>query len=459
MDSRAVARSAAVAVVSQGVTTAVSALTVLLLAGRLDEVQYGLWQFFLLISGYSGLFHLGLCDGVYLTCGGHDYTSLDLPRLGTLLRGMTAIQLASAAALSALSALMLDGWQMWAIILALIYMPIFNANAYLGCLAQATGHCTRYSVSVMLDRVCFAAGTAAATLAGVTDFRVYAGICVFARLVSTAFLTFTERIVVTAPLCRIGRLGRELRPGVRLLVASLAGQLWASAPRWAILWRMGEEELGRVSLLITLSGMLTQVASQLAMVLFPALRREDGATRARLLGKLSGAIRLALPTVLFFLHPLGQLIGLILPRYAPDTYLLAALLPAGLLDTHTQLVSLTEMKVAHRERIMMALELACGGLGLALCLGAAALGGDRLTVLLFAAFCAATRCIAATACTAPAHRATETVQTAAFALICLAYIPLYLCAEPLWCFALLYVLYLSLTLILRCARRARREEA
>lgn len=453
MDKRAVARSAAVAVVSQGVTTAVSALTVLLLAGRLDEVQYGLWQFFLLIGGYSGLFHLGLCDGVYLACGGSDYTSLDLPRLGTLLRGMTAIQLAAAAALSALSALTLGGGRMWAVILALIYMPLFNAGAYLGNLAQATGHCTRYSVSVMLDRVCFAAGTATAALGGVTDFRVYAGICIFSRLVSAAFLAFTERRVVTAPHCRVDGLGRELRPGARLLVANLAGQLWASAPRWAILWRMGEAELGRVSLLITLSGMLTQVASQLAMVLFPALRREDGAARARLLCKLGGTIRLALPAVLLFLRPLGWLIGLILPRYAPDSYLLAALLPAGILDAHTQLVSLTEMKVARREGRMMVLELACGGLGLALCLGAAALGGDRLTVLLFAAFCAAVRCVAATACTESAGRTAETVRAAAFALVCIVSIPLNLYVGT-WCFAALYALYLSLTLILRRARRA-----
>lgn len=449
VDKRAVVRAAAVAILAQGITTAVSALTVLLLAGRLDELQYGLWQFFLLIGGYSGLFHLGLCDGVYLCCGGGDYDSLDLSRLGTLFFRMTLWLSGVAAVLGVAASFALNGGRMWAILAALIYMPLFNAHAYLGCLAQATGHCSRYSASVMLDRGCFALGTLASALAGVTDFRAYAAVCIASKLISLILLVITERRVVFAPHCRVSQISNELRPGARLLTANLAAQLSTSAPRFAILWRMGESELGRVSFFITLSGMLTQLASQLAMVLFPALRREDSRSVTQVLGRLGGAVRLALPASLMLIKPLGFFVGLILPRYAADTDLLAILLPMGVLDVHTQLVSLTELKVAHRERRIMVLEAVCGGLGLVLCFTAAALGGSRSAVLLCAALLSGVRCVGAAVCARfslspralSPHERADVIRVAVFSALCLLSAPLNL-GLGTWSYALLYLIYL-----------------
>ena len=45
MDSKRLVRAAAVAFLSQGVTAAVNALTVFMLAGKLSAAEYGLWQF------------------------------------------------------------------------------------------------------------------------------------------------------------------------------------------------------------------------------------------------------------------------------------------------------------------------------------------------------------------------------------------------------------------------------
>ncbi len=382
------------ALLAQGVTTAVSALTVLLLAGRLDDGQYGLWQFFLLIGSYSGLLHLGLCDGVYLSCGGMLPEQLDAPRLGTLFRGMTALQLSAAALLSLIALRLGSGERLWAVIAALAYMPIFNAHAYLGCIAQATGHCMRYSASVMLDRLCFAAGAVTAVLAGAHGFGVFALITICSRLCATVLLCVTERRIAFAPHCRVHDIGRELRPGARLLLANLAGQLTTGAPRWAILLSLGEAALGRISLLITLAGMLTQLAAQLAAVLFPALRRERGDALERSMERLSAASML-LPILLLLMRPMQWGIGLLLPRYAEDSYLLSLLLPTALLDTRTQLVSLTELKVRRRDASLLALEGSFGVTELILCLGAAALGAGRVMILALSALASAGRCVAA----------------------------------------------------------------
>ncbi len=430
MDKRALAGSAVAAIAAQGVTVAVSALTVLLLAHRLDEGQYGLWQFFLLIGSYSGLLHLGLCDGVYLTCGGLRRDQLDAPRLGTLFRSMTLLQLAAAVVLSLAASAFGSGARLTAIVAALIYMPVFNAHAYLGCIAQATGHCGCYSASVMLDRVCFAGGTLVAFWLGAQSFLTFAVITVAARLCALLLLTVTERRVVFAPHLRVHEPGRELRPGSRLLMGNLLGQLTTGAPRWAVLFSLGEAELGRISLLITLSGMLTQLASQLGMVLFPALRRET-ALGERTMNSLRRWARL-LPLLLLLLHPLRWVIGRLLPRYADDSQLLAILLPTALLDMHTQLVSLTELKVRRLEGRLLALECSAGLAALALCLGAALVGAGRGVILTLSTLVAAGRCVAAEAlCRGASGRALKRLRSALptviFALFCLATIPLRLC--------------------------------
>lgn len=424
MDKRALAGSAAAAVAAQGVTIGVSALTVLLLAHRLDDEQYGLWQFFLLIGSYSGLLHLGLCDGVYLTCGGLRRDQLDAPRLGTLFRSMTLLQLAAAAVISAAALTLGGGARLTATVAALIYMPVFNAHAYLGCIAQATGHCGCYSASVMLDRICFAGGTAVAFLRGADGYLTFVAVTVAARLCAVVLLTVTERRIVFAPHVRVREPGRELRPGSRLLMGNLFGQLTTGAPRWAVLLGLGEAELGRISLLITLSGMLTQLASQLSMVLFPALRRERSLGE-RTMDSLRRWARL-LPVLLLLLQPLRWVIALLLPRYADDSQLLAILLPTALLDMHTQLISLTELKVRRREGRLLAMECSAGLGGLALCLGAALAGAGRTVILTLSALVAAGRCVAAEAlCLEPDRRQLERLlPTVIFALFCLATVPL-----------------------------------
>ncbi|MDD7676397.1 MAG: hypothetical protein PUJ09_07215 [Eubacteriales bacterium] len=451
MDKRAVTRSAAVAIGAQGITTVVSALSVLVLAGRLGELQYGLWQFFLLISSYSGLFHLGLCDGIYLTCGGMNYGELDFSRLGTLLRGMTIFQMILAGVISAASTFFLGGTpKLWGVILALIYMPVFNAHAYLGCIAQATGHCIRYSASVMIDRGCFASGVIGAALAGAADFRIYAGLCIGAKLISALYLAVRCRDIVMAPHCRVAGLRNELAPGSKLLVANLAGQLTTGAPRWAILWQLGEAELGRVSLLITLSGMLTQLSAQLTMVLFPALRRETSKQLDVILNRIGTAARLFLPGLLLLMWPMRLAVSIILPRYASVSYLLAILLPAAVLDARTQLVGITELKVVRHERWLMRSELASGIISLGVCFAAAAFSHECISILICAASVSAVRCvfteiICQKASGRPPLREGSVFCVTEFAVLCMIFIPLSLTVPPISgfvAFAALYIMYI-----------------
>lgn len=396
MDKKKLFRAAAVAFGAQGVTAAASALTVFLLAGRLDAASYGLWQLFVLAGGYSGLFHLGLCDGVYLRCGGIRYNELDLPRLGAMLRSMMWLQLAVSAVLIAFVLTFAEGGRAGALTAALLYMPVFNASAYLGYVLQASGRTVVYSASVMLDRAAFVLLALAASVSGVRDFMMYTVISIIAKLISLFYCLHKTRELAFAKRPRGGVIGtaiRDIGVGSKLMLANLSGQMVSGAARLAIILRFGDAEFGRISFVMTLSGMFLQLASQISMVLFPSLRREDGETRKRIFSRMRSAAGMLLPAALLAYVPVKVLIGAVLPQYEPGLKYLALLLPLCLFDGKTQLVGTTCMKVNRREGQMLTINLASAGVSLVLCTGAAYLYGSIGGVLISAVTASALRSV------------------------------------------------------------------
>ncbi|MBQ9080071.1 MAG: hypothetical protein IJY27_03265 [Clostridia bacterium] len=398
MDKRRLTRAVSVAFAAQGVTAAVNAFTVLMLAGGLDAAGYGLWQFFLLIGSYAGLFHLGLCDGAYLNNGGVEPQALDASRLGTLFRRATAVQF-GVACLSVPAVLWLGGMsgRAWAIALALIYMPIFNADAYLGYILQATGNTVAYSVSVMIDRVGFILLALAAAAGGATDFRVYAVASIVSESVSLVYCVYKTRRLVFAPRASGGvadMARRDISVGSRLMISNLSGQLVTGAARLAVIWRYGDAEFGRISFIMTLSNVFLQLVSQFSMVLFPSLRREDEHIRRRVIERMRSVAGLLLPAVFLAYLPIKLFIGKFLPQYEEGIAYLALLLPLCLFDGKTHLIGDTYFKVKGRSDELMRLNLSSAALSLLLCFGAARLGEDVGAVLIAAVVASAVRSVA-----------------------------------------------------------------
>ena len=398
MDSKRLIRAAAVAFLSQGVTAAVNALTVFVLAGKLSAAEYGLWQFFVLLSSYSGLFHLGLCDGVYLNNGGRELSELDAPKVGPLFRRSFVIQ--TAVSLLLIPVLLRFGGardRAWAMALALVYMPIFNADAYLGHVLQATGNTEAYSVSVIIDRVSFFAFAILAAAYGLYDFRAYAVAGILAESVSLAYCIYKTRSIAFAPHARDGIASmarRDISVGSRLMISNLSGQLAQGAARLAIIWRYGDAEFGRISFVMTLANVFLQLLSQMSMVLFPSLRRENEAARLRFMSGMRSAVGLILPAVFLAYVPLQLFVTSFLPNFESGMEYLVLLLPMCLLDGKTNLVATTYFKVRGRAGELMLINLFSATLSVALCFAVASVGGSVGAILAAAVVVSAVRYVA-----------------------------------------------------------------
>lgn len=371
------ARAATLAMLAQLVSMGVSALTVFLLASALSPVTYGRWQLYLLLGSFSGLFHLGLCDGVYLRLGGRRFDELDLPREGSIFRRMSTVLLA-VAAVWIIAILLFEGAEGRGavFILALSYMPLFNAAAYLGFVQQATDNTAVYSLSVVIERLSFGGAVSVAAALGAADFRVYAACSIASKLAALVYLSLKSKRLLTSPAARgVGKTVRkDISSGFRLMSAHLAGHLTTGSARLAVIYQYGDAAFGKVSFAITLAGLFLQFISQLTMVLFPALRRQDGAGRREAFGRLGRLARLLLPGVLLAYLPLKTIISAFLPSYAAEMEHLALLLPLCLFDGNVNLVGATYLKVSGRVGLLWWLELIAAAIALALCFGAAYIG-------------------------------------------------------------------------------------
>ncbi|HHT54045.1 MAG TPA: hypothetical protein GX011_03810 [Clostridiales bacterium] len=394
MDKHKLIRASAAAFTAQGITAAVSAGTVLLLAGRLNAADYGLWQLYTLAGSFSGLFHLGLCDGVYLRLGGQKYENLDFGRLGCQFRLMALLQiLAAAAILPPVIFLWGRSGRALSLCAALIYMPVFNAAAFLGYLLQATGRTSVYSMSTVIDRSAFVALAALAALLGGESYGVYIAVSIAAKLISLLFLISKNHRVVFAP----GRVSwtqtaADISAGSRLLWGNLLGLLVVGTARIAVILRWGDAEFGRVSLAITLSGLILQFAAQLGMVIFPALRQEGGEARQRILARMRSASGLALPAVFLIYFPARLAVSAWLPRNTLEASSLVLLLPLCLFEGKTQLVHQTYLKVSRMETRLFKVNLLSAGVSIVLSFYSAFVLGSLEAVLLSAVLAAALRC-------------------------------------------------------------------
>lgn len=69
MNYSSIARNTMIAFAAQFISLSVSVVMSLLVPKIVGVADYGYWQLFMFYTTYSGFFHLGLNDGVYLING------------------------------------------------------------------------------------------------------------------------------------------------------------------------------------------------------------------------------------------------------------------------------------------------------------------------------------------------------------------------------------------------------
>lgn len=138
MNYKKLVTNALVAFSAQGISLVVSFVMSLLVPKILGVASYGYWQLFIFYVGYSGFFHFGLNDGVYLVEGGKARNEINKVVINSQFRVAVCLQVAIGVLVCLLSSVMAPEEERAFVIYAFsLYTVISNLQLYLGYVFQA----------------------------------------------------------------------------------------------------------------------------------------------------------------------------------------------------------------------------------------------------------------------------------------------------------------------------------
>lgn len=146
---------------------------------------------------------------------------------------------------------------------------------------------------------------------------------------------------------------QSVKVGIVLTLANISSLLILGVLRFAIDFQWDITIFGKVSLSITLMNFFLSMISQVAMVLFPVLRRVDKQEQATFFALERDILGIILPASYLLYIPMCCVISAWLPQYEISLEYFALLLPLCLYDGKMNLISTTFMKVLRMERNLL----------------------------------------------------------------------------------------------------------
>ncbi len=350
------------AFLAQGISLLMSVFMSLIVPRFLGVTEYSYWQLFIFYVGYVGFFHFGVNDGIYLRLGGKEYDKLDHNLLGTEFRWFFLFETALAAVFCiAVSIIVNDPNRKFILLLTAVYMVVNNATLYFGYIFQAVNRTKLFSYSVIIDRVFVLVSIVmllflrtSSYVPFIIAYTISKTIALIYCLVQGRTIAFAKRIDIIQSL---KDMWANLSAGIKLMLANVASMLILGMGRIVIDGVWGIDTFGRISFSLTLTNFFLLFIQQVAMVMFPALRRIDESRQASFYTQLRNALGLILPAILVLYIPIKILLSLWLPQYAESLQYLALLLPICVFDGKMQMLYNTYLKVRREEKLLLYINL------------------------------------------------------------------------------------------------------
>lgn len=358
MNYRSLVGNTFIAFAAQGVSLVASLVMSLLVPKVLGLETYGYWQLFIFYASYSGFFHFGLNDGIYLLEGGVPREQIDKRRINAQFRIACAIQVIVVFGIMLFGASIANSNQRFFVIVAFsLYTALVNLSAYFGYVFQAMNETKLFSFMTMLERAVFLIPMVAMVVLRVQQFEPFVISYLFARACTVLYALWHARDFL-----RAGGLGvseslgyawANIKVGFSLMAANIASMLILGIARALIDSIWGIETFGKVSFALSMVNFFITFVSQASMVLFPALRQGTESEQRSFYKSVRDLMELIFPLVYVLYFPMVAILSAWLPQYAASMRYFAILLPICVFDAKMGICGTTFFKVLREEKALL----------------------------------------------------------------------------------------------------------
>lgn len=332
-----------------------STITFLIVPKLVGTETYGYYHLFLFYIGYTGVTNLGLTDGVYLRVGGKAYSDLD-KRLYSSQYWLLAFSQVLIYIIGAVASIgfIQETERKVLFVFVCLYAIITNPRWLLVHILQSTNQIKRYTASIVISRITTVFFLVFFTLGIGKINPVWLYLCdLIGNTCSTVYLIITCKGIVFSRPYRLSLIKNEIKEnissGMKLTLAGLSSMLVLGVIRFSIERHWGVESFGQVSFSLSVSSMVMQVLSAMALVLYPILRQVSSEKLPSIYKVMSFSLETFGYIVMCFYYPMKEILLLWLPDYANSLAYAAILLPICLYDGKFQMILNTYFKTYRLE--------------------------------------------------------------------------------------------------------------
>lgn len=357
IQNRKITRNIAVVMIAQIISLLVSVVVSFLVPKCIDEYQYAYWQTYVLYSGYVGVLHFGLLDGIILRYSQYDFDELNKNTIRSQF-GILLISTSVIAVLIVLFALFfLEGiWQQIVILLS-VSVITKNINTYNANSFQMTNRMGNYATLSIVQRAVFGLMVLALIMFDVNSFKWFCIVDLIGDFVGIFLSSRMNKGMYFGETIPLKESLREwtvnLKTGMILLLSNWSAMFLLGGAKMVVQWNWDELVFGKVSFAFSVSNLFLTFIAAISVVLFPSLKRMDEDKLPELYKKIRGLISPFLFFMMLFYFPARYLLGLFLPAYVASLEYLGILLPIIIYSSKVNLLTNNYLKAYRKEKSML----------------------------------------------------------------------------------------------------------
>lgn len=342
----------------------VSILVVIVIPKVIGVEEYGYWQLFTFYASYFGVLSFGWWDGIYLKYGGEKFNSLESDEIKSLKVQFT--QICSLGLLIALT-IFIIGTQYRTLDEKVIFFflainfPLYIIQNFLRSIFQATNVLKKYASSVVLSNIIYVVGIVLSIVFGLIDYKIILISYSIGNLASALLLIKHSRGIVFEKDIQLREYFnfkssfQNIRSGISILVANLAGMLIIGVVRMGIKQGWNVATFGKISLTLSISNFAMLFIGAISLVAYPVLRNISKIQIKKFYTQIHSLLMITLFSMILIYFPLYMILPLWLPKYKESLTYMAILFPILVYQGKFELLTNTLFKVFRYEKKLFAI--------------------------------------------------------------------------------------------------------
>ncbi len=322
--------------------------------------EYGYWQLYLFYVGYTGFFHFGLADGIYLRYGGKYYDELDKSLMHSQIWLLITIEIFIFIGIAVFTIVNIENTKRSMIFLTVgLNCILILPRTVLQFILQSTGRIREYARNSIIERILFIILILTFLFLGYQRFEylilsdilaktvALIGLCIICR-----DIVFTKGVKLTSGLHEFWI---NVSTGSKLLFANIAGMLIIGIVRFGIERNWDVATFGKVSFSLSISNFILTFIAAISVVIFPIIKRSDSGKLQIVYDTLGSLLSGCMLIFLVAFYPIQALLHLWLPHYYEAIQYFSILFPISIFEARNSLLINIYLKALREEKAMLAI--------------------------------------------------------------------------------------------------------